>query len=304
MFMKRVWKRTLALLAGAVLSIAAAVPAGAAWQQNRSGQWSYQQEGALLTGWQWLGGAWYHFDSAGLMQTGWIWDVGAGAWYYCSRSGAMARGWQWIDGAWYFLDGSGVMRTGWVWNKNNWYFLKNDGAMATGWLIDGGRRYYLDASGKMAVGTVSIDGVPHYFQSDGTLAADPSGEKSSWPDRVLELVNQARAAEGISALAPSASLQAGAAVRAEECVRKFDHLRPDGREWSTIFEEIPQASGKRGENLARNYPAPEAVVEAWLKSPGHRENLLNPEFSYVGTAVYQDSDGACYWAQLLAQTIR
>ncbi len=297
--MKRIWKRALALLLGTALAVSAAVPVGAAWRRDPAGRWSYRQNGVSLTGWQRLDGTWYFFDQAGTMKTGWVRDKGT--WYYCSASGAMATGWQRVGGRWYFLNANGSMKTGWLFWKDAWYLLDADGGMATGWRTLGENTYFLDGSGRMITGAVLIDGTLRIFDANGALTDEP--DPAAWSARVLELVNEARAEAGVSPLAPSVTLQAAAAVRAQECAERFGHTRPDGTPWSTIFREYPQASGTLGENLAENYFSPEDVVAAWMASPGHRDNLLNSDFNYLGTAFYR-SENSIEWAQLFAQTMR
>ena len=65
------------------------------------------------------------------------------------------------------------------------------------------------------------------------------------------------------------------------------HYSPSGKNpWGFI-----QSSGYKftfaGENLARNFYTSEEVVAAWLASPSHRDNLLNPRFKDVGFAVVE-----------------
>jgi hypothetical protein len=109
----------------------------------------------MATGWQAVGGAWYHFDSNGAMATGWR-QVG-GTWYWLESSGAMATGWRFIGGAWYFFDASGAMKTGWFHDGVAWYYTDSNGAM---------------------VANREVDGVP--------LRADGSFLRYRWSDSVAE----------------------------------------------------------------------------------------------------------------------
>ena len=90
--MKKLLKKALAFFFAGAVAIGGALPVSAAWEKNAAGQWSYRQEGVLLTGWQKINGSWYYFNSYGKMQTGWV-KVN-GVWYYCAASGAMRTGWQ------------------------------------------------------------------------------------------------------------------------------------------------------------------------------------------------------------------
>ncbi|QDP96431.1 CAP domain-containing protein [Microlunatus elymi] len=46
-----------------------------------------------------------------------------------------------------------------------------------------------------------------------------------------------------------------------------------------------------GENIAVGYPTPAAVTKAWMKSPGHRENILRKQYRRYGLGAYKDSHG-------------
>ena len=84
---------------------------------------------AARTGWQYINGTWYYFDSHGSKMTGWQY-IG-GKWYYLSGSGgAMLTGWQYVGGKWYYLNPDGDMTTGWRYLGGKWYYLTSSGAMA------------------------------------------------------------------------------------------------------------------------------------------------------------------------------
>ena len=58
-----------------------------------------------------------------------------------------------------------------------------------------------------------------------------------------------------------------------------------------------------GENVAYGYPTGRAVVrQGWMKSPGHRANILNGQFNRVGIAARRADDGQWYAAQVLGRT--
>lgn len=56
-----------------------------------------------------------------------------------------------------------------------------------------------------------------------------------------------------------------------------------------------------GENVAYGYASGKSVTAAWMKSPGHRANLLTPQHRLIGVGAYQDSNGRWYVAQVLGQ---
>jgi len=125
------------------------------------------------------------------------------------------------------------------------------------------------------------------------LAPAPLRAEETWKDparfadEIFRLSNAARAANNLPVFRRDARLDK-AAQRFSQYMGTagfFDHVGPDGA-------TIPQreaAEGYRaarwGENIAWGYTTPQAVVEGWLKSPGHRANLLNADFRDLGVGV-------------------
>ena len=116
---------------------------------------------------------------------------------------------------------------------------------------------------------------------------------------VLALVNEARAQEGLAPLTLAENLTQAAQVRAGELPVLFSHTRPDGRSCFTALDEAGVAYRTAGENIAAGYATPEAVVDGWLHSEGHRANILNEDFTQMGVGHVQAADGyGDYWVQL------
>lgn len=112
--------------------------------------------------------------------------------------------------------------------------------------------------------------------------------------RVVELVNQERAKQGLSPLSTMTNLTAAANIRAPELVTLFDHNRPNGTKCYTALSEA-NVTGyfTAGENIAAGYRTPEAVMNGWMNSPGHRANILNSSFTHIGVGYYNG-----YWVQM------
>ena len=57
-----------------------------------------------------------------------------------------------------------------------------------------------------------------------------------------------------------------------------------------------------GENAAAGASSPQEVMDVWMNSPGHRQNILNPDFRYlgVGYAYVSDSQYNNYWIQIFS----
>jgi len=103
--------------------------------------------------------------------------------------------------------------------------------------------------------------------------------------QILDLVNQARVEGGLSELTLDSALYEIALEYCKEMYQEnvFTH---DGFE---AREDSIRSNGYSlvGENLARGYDSPQALVGAWLLSPGHKENIMNPLFFNTGLAHYE-----------------
>lgn len=71
----------------------------------------FNQDGAMVTGWQTINNATYHFNEEGAMETS-TWADGDNARYYLGENGAALTGWQDLDGSTYYFDANGKMATG------------------------------------------------------------------------------------------------------------------------------------------------------------------------------------------------
>ncbi len=273
------------------------------WKQV-NGTWYYlDSSGAMKTGWLYTGNKWYYLNGNGSMKTGWL--KLQNTWYYLTGNGSMKTGWLLNNNKWYFFNGGGAMKTGWVFNGGHWYYLSADGSMKTGWLRLNGKDYYLASDGKMLTGRQSIDGTIYVFEDNGALMPNAVSieDATEYEQQVLKEVNQIREDAGLSPLAYSSSLSLAAKIRAGEIALKFDHTRTDGSNWYTVFTEIGQSADGTGENIARNYSTPKAVVQCWMDSSDHRRNILDPDFRFMGICYLKKSSGDEYWVQLFSTTL-
>ena len=129
-----------------------------------------------------------------------------------------------------------------------------------------------------------------------------STDTAAWCSRVLEIMNEERANAGLGPLVMDPTLVNVATVRANEIIQSFSHTRPDGRDCFTAYAEQGASYSCAGENIAAGYSSPEAVMEGWMNSPGHRANILNGSFGRVGVGlVISDAGGyRYYWVQNFA----
>lgn len=117
---------------------------------------------------------------------------------------------------------------------------------------------------------------------------------------VVRLTNTERTNNGLYSLSGnSTNLNTAAMIRANELIQLYSHDRPDGRGTFTVFDETGVTWQKRaGENCAEGQRTPQTVVESWMNSPGHKSNILNTDFAYIGVGVAMNNNGRLYWVQL------
>ena len=120
------------------------------------------------------------------------------------------------------------------------------------------------------------------------LTAAPVAASASLADQVLALVNQQRSAAGVKPLRLNANLTAAAMTHSQDMALN-DYLAHTGKDGSSPEARI-LASGydafTSSENVAGGLATPESVVQAWINSPGHRENILNPRLTDMGVGFY------------------
>ena len=111
---------------------------------------------------------------------------------------------------------------------------------------------------------------------------------------VWKLVNQERGKNGLPPLTYKSDLQALADKRAEEISKSFSHTRPDGKNCFSVFDDYGFGNSfyRLGENIAYGYQTPADVMNGWMNSSGHRENILG-NYTGIVVGVYGN-----YWVQL------
>lgn len=131
-----------------------------------------------------------------------------------------------------------------------------------------------------------------------TVAVTAKGTRiTGFENEMLARVNKERAANGKSALTLNTELCNNAAVRAQEIITSFSHTRPNGTD---CFTAVTVKYYAVGENLAWGYPNVEKVMDAWMASEGHKDNILYDGFEQAGFGCYY-YEGYYYWSQFFIQ---
>lgn len=145
--------------------------------------------------------------------------------------------------------------------------------------------------------TIRVPSRPSDPSSAAMVAAWPTGRENLVPRnpraerRVLELVNAERAAHGLEPVAWDEDLARAARFHAAHMFVNgyFDHSTRVGRKRLAAEDRIILFSDTiHAENIGRGYRSAEAAMEAWMKSPGHRTNILDPNVRRLGVGVWGD----------------
>lgn len=121
--------------------------------------------------------------------------------------------------------------------------------------------------------------------------------------KILELINEIRVNKNLQPVELDPFLTQLAIIKAKDMVKNnyFEHYSPVyGQPWdlATLFgyEYVSFA-----ENIARNFVGTEEVVNAWMASPKHRENILNAKHAYMGIGFEKAKNGKFYIVQHFAR---
>jgi len=107
------------------------------------------------------------------------------------------------------------------------------------------------------------------------------------PDKVIELTNNERLNAGLTILKTNDQLNQAALAKAADMFENnyWAHVSPTGVEPWYFITKSGYEYQHAGENLARDFSNPSDVVRAWMASPTHKQNLLDPRYKDIGIAV-------------------
>lgn len=110
-------------------------------------------------------------------------------------------------------------------------------------------------------------------------------------ESIVAAMNAERRQRGLKELRLDARLNAAATDRARDMFTKgyFNHVAPDGTQPFVWVKNHHYRYATIGENLADGYRNARAVVDGWMQSPGHRDNVLGTSFEDVGLAIVRGS---------------
>ena len=134
--------------------------------------------------------------------------------------------------------------------------------------------------------------------------SEPADTVAAYEQEVFDLVNQIREENGLEPFVYNETLAETARAHSQDMIDRnfFDHTNPDGKSPFDRMRENGLSYSMAAENIAVGYPSPEAVVEGWMNSEGHRANILGG-CEELGVGLALGGSYGYYWTQCFA-TVR
>ena len=121
-------------------------------------------------------------------------------------------------------------------------------------------------------------------------------------EEIITLINNYRISKNVTPLQYDPKLTQLAIIKVEDMIRNdyFEHYSP-------IYQMPWELAGlfnyefhTFGENLARNFVSARDVVDAWIASPSHHENMLKDHYGYIGIGIKANAEGYLYFSNLFS----
>jgi uncharacterized protein YkwD len=145
------------------------------------------------------------------------------------------------------------------------------------------------------------------LDSGGHPLVSPSADLhvQAFETELIRLVNGYRVSKGLSALQDQGEIRDVARAHSEHMIahRFFGHSSPEGLSPADRLDEAGVSWSGVGENLAAGYGSPQAVFDAWMLSPEHRQNIESETWTHTGVGYALDSGSSDsssplhYWTQ-------
>lgn len=125
----------------------------------------------------------------------------------------------------------------------------------------------------------------------------PDSAVTAYEQEVIRLVNAIRAENGLKPLSYDWELARVARYKSQDMKdnRYFSHTSPIYGSPFQMIRDFGISFKSAGENIAKGYATPQAVVHGWMNSSGHRANILNPAYTRIGVGYVA---GGNYWTQM------
>ncbi|WP_232354006.1 SafA/ExsA family spore coat assembly protein [[Bacillus] enclensis] len=118
--------------------------------------------------------------------------------------------------------------------------------------------------------------------------------------QVIDLTNQERQKAGLAPLQLDWQLSRVARYKSRDMrdTGYFAHRSPQYGSPFEMMKSFDVQYSSAGENIAVGQTSPEQVVREWMNSPGHRKNILNGTYTYIGVGYAKGGSYGTYWTQM------
>ena len=133
----------------------------------------------------------------------------------------------------------------------------------------------------------------------GQVLAIPqvSSTVTNFESEVVRLVNEIRVQNGLKPLTANWELSRVARYKSQDMRDQgyFSHTSPTYGAPFQMIKSFGLSFRTVGENIAKGYATPQAVVNGWMNSSGHRANILNASYTQIGVGYVAQGH---YWTQM------
>lgn len=125
----------------------------------------------------------------------------------------------------------------------------------------------------------------------------PDASVIRYEREVIRLVNEIRQQNGLKPLTENWELSRVARYKSQDMLdhRYFSHTSPTYGSPFQMLKAFGLSYRTAGENIAKGYSSPQAVVNGWMNSSGHRANILNASYTQIGVGYVAQGH---YWTQM------
>lgn len=118
-----------------------------------------------------------------------------------------------------------------------------------------------------------------------------------YENEVIRLVNEIRVKNGLNTLEADWELSRVARYKSQDMKDNnyFSHTSPVYGSPFTMIKNFGISYKRAAENIAKGQTTPQAVVNAWMNSSGHRANILNTSYKKIGVGYVASGN---YWTQM------
>ncbi|RKD73220.1 putative YkwD family protein [Sinobaca qinghaiensis] len=146
----------------------------------------------------------------------------------------------------------------------------------------------------------SAEAAPSETAAEPAPDSEVSESEAAFEQEVVRLTNVEREKAGLQPLQSYGDLAEVADAKSED-LRDAGYFAHESPNYGSPFDMMTSfgiSYSAAGENIAAGQDTPEAVVNAWMNSEGHRENIMNENFTHIAIGYAEGGEYGTYWTQM------